>query len=152
MNVIASEVIVFFEACILGVFFGAFYDVFRIIRLSFKNPKLLIFFEDLLYFIVLTIASFIMVVMKNDGFLRSFLIIGELLGMILYFFSISIVVIKSANLIIKMVKNALNFIYKITLKPVIALFCYIMSNITIAFNAIKNKIKNISSKSEIHLK
>lgn len=89
LKYVAGEAIIFLEACFIGVLFGVFYDVFRVIRLAFKNPSVLVFFEDLVYFILLTITSFTFIVIKNDGYLRAFLLIGELLGLILYFFAIS---------------------------------------------------------------
>lgn len=89
MNHITNEAIIFLEACFIGMVFGGLYDVFRIMRVSFKNPAILVFFEDLAYFILLTLTSFTFIVIKNDGYLRAFLIIGELLGIILYFFAIS---------------------------------------------------------------
>lgn len=89
MKYVAGEVIIFLEACLIGMLFGVFYDFFRIVRLIFKNPSVLVFFEDLIYFILLTLTSFTFIVIKNDGYLRAFLLIGELLGIILYFFAIS---------------------------------------------------------------
>ncbi|MFZ2537803.1 MAG: spore cortex biosynthesis protein YabQ [Oscillospiraceae bacterium] len=149
---ITYEVIIFFEACILGVAFGALYDVFRIMRLSFTNPKFLVFIEDVLYFSTITLASFIFIVIQNSGYLRAFLIIGELLGAILYFFTVSIVIMKSANLIIKFTRKTLLFIYKLTLRPFIKFFCYIIAKIKALIVKYKNKFKIIIPKFKIHLK
>ncbi|MEG0693175.1 MAG: spore cortex biosynthesis protein YabQ [Oscillospiraceae bacterium] len=149
---IANEVFVFLKACILGVFFGGLYDVFRILRLSFKNPKFLIFIEDVLYCSIVTLASFIFIVMENSGYLRAFLIIGELLGSMLYFFTVSIVIMKSAHLIIKLTRKILKFFYKITLEPFVKLFRYIAPKTKACAVKYKNKLKFIIPKDKIHLK
>lgn len=149
---IANEVFVFFEACVLGILFGALFDAFRIIRLSFKNPKSLIFVEDVLYFTVITLASFIFIVIENSGSLRAFLMIGEILGGIFYFFTISIPIMKSANFIIRMINGVLVFLYKITLRPFVKLFRYIVAKSERFILKCKCNAKNIVPKFKIHLK
>lgn len=150
--IIATEVFVFLKACVLGAFFGLFFDVFRIIRLSFKNPKLLVFIEDVLYFSIITLASFTFIVVENNGYLRAFLLIGELLGLILYFFTLSILIMKSAKAIIKVVKKILRFIYKFTLKPFVVIFCKIKDKLKEIISNNKIKLKNINLKAKNHLK
>ncbi len=149
---ITHEVFIFFQACILGAFFGALYDVFRIVRLSFPNPKFLVFIEDVLYFLIITLASFTFIVIQNSGYLRAFLVIGELLGAILYFFTVSIIIMKSANIIIKLIRKVLLFVYNLTLRPLVKFFCYIILKIKGFIVKYKSKIKIIIPKFKIHLK
>lgn len=121
--------LLFLNSCILGFCFGTIYDFFRITRIAIKTCAVVIFIEDLLFFIVVTIGSFVFIVLENDGMLRGFLIIGILLGLILYFTTLSIVVTNAATAIIKVVKWILRFVYKLTLKPILWVFQIIGNSI-----------------------
>lgn len=122
----APEVFIFFQACLLGVLLGALYDGFRILRLAFPNGKVLIFFEDILYFFVVTVASFSFVLLYSGGVLRAFMLFGELLGAILYFFTVSLVVMKAAGWIIRIVKCVLRFLYRLFIRPFVRFFGWIL--------------------------
>lgn len=122
---VTAPVLLFFESCALGFLLGALYDAFRILRISFPNGRILVFLEDVLYFASVTVASFTFIVVQSSGVLRAFLILGELLGAILYFFSLSILVMNAAHLIIRFIKALLRFLYRVTLRPVIRLCCWI---------------------------
>ena len=47
---VATQTVVFFQAILLGVAFGLFYEVFRLWRLLFSSKAIFIFFQDLLFF------------------------------------------------------------------------------------------------------
>jgi len=122
---VAGPVILFGESILLGAALGLLYDVFRILRISFKNGKVLIFLEDVLFFTVATIVSFLFIVLQNDGVLRAFLILGELLGAVLYFFTVSLVILKAATGIVHGIRTLLFWIYRIFFSPFVRLFCWI---------------------------
>lgn len=122
----APEVFVFFQACLLGALLGALYDGFRILRLAFPNGKVLIFFEDILYFFVVTVASFSFVLLYSGGVLRAFMLFGELMGAILYFFTVSLVVMKAAGWIIRTLKCVLYFLYRLFIRPFVRFFGWIL--------------------------
>lgn len=150
--IVTQPVLIFLESCALGFLLGAFYDVFRILRLSFPHPKVLVFVEDVLYFFLITVFSFIFVLMQNNGILRAFLLLGLLLGAILYFFTLSILIMKAAQLIIRIVKSFLKFLYRITLKPIFHLFLAIWRKIRKLGHFFKERYKIIHIKYKKHLK
>ena len=149
---VTAPVFLFLESCVLGFLLGALYDVFRILRLSFPNGRVLIFFEDVLYFVAVTIASFTFIVVQNSGALRAFLILGELLGAILYFFTLSILIMNAAHLIIRCVKAILRFLYHITLRPLIRLACLIGRGLRKLGLHCARRIKIVVRKPKKHLK
>lgn len=122
---IISETSAFLLACLLGAAFGAFYDVFRIIRLVIPHGKVIVFFEDVFYFIVLTFVCFAFVLEQGNGVLRGFIIFGELIGMILYFFTVSLLIMKSAQLIISVVSAIFHFGYCLIIRPFVCIFSYL---------------------------
>ncbi len=114
---LTRQTLIFLEACLLGFLLGGAYDLFRILRLAVPHGKVLVFVEDVLYFCFLTLASFIFVMTENSGLLRGFLLFGELLGAVLYFFTLSFVLMKAAKGIIKAVYGLFRLLYKLLLFP-----------------------------------
>lgn len=123
---IAYETQSFFKALVLGTLLAVLYDFFRVLRLTFPHGKILVFFEDILYFIFLSLSSILFIIIEHEGYLRGFLVLGELLGMILYFFTISIPMMKLYKWIISKIKYIIKLISskiirkvakKITFKP-----------------------------------
>lgn len=105
---LSSQTLLFFTACLIGGGLGFSYDLFRSTRIAFKTHKIVVFIEDILFFKIVTIVSFIFLMMKNDGSIRGFLLIGEVLGGIIYFFTLSGVVIALLNWIMRVVKCTLS--------------------------------------------
>jgi spore cortex biosynthesis protein YabQ len=120
-----SESITFLSACLWGAALGVVYDLFRISRIAIKTCNVIIFIEDIIFFVIVTLSSFIFIVMKNDGVLRGFLIVGELLGALVYFSTISIIIMNAARVIIKVIKAFLKFMYKLLIRPFVKLFQWI---------------------------
>ncbi len=77
--------------------------------------------------------------MNNEGVFRAVLVIGEILGATLYFCTLSVVIIKAAQLIINTFKAVLKFIYKITIKPIVRCLTFI-------FKKAKNIVRMILEK------
>lgn len=127
---VMKETMIFLLSCVLGAGFGAFYDLFRIIRLVFPHNKSITFIEDIFYFMLLSIVSFAFLLSQTNGVLRGFTLIGELLGAILYFFTLSIVIMKSANAIILFVKRVFGFLFKITVLPFLSIFKWLFCKIS----------------------
>lgn len=132
-----QQLLVFSMACVLGGALGFVYDFFRITRIAIKTCKAVVFIEDIIFFAIATIASFTFIMLENAGVFRGLLIIGEILGAVIYFYSISIVLIKSAHLIIRFIKFILKFIYNIFFKPIVVILMWIKQKIDIKMMQIK---------------
>lgn len=142
----ASECITFLGACLLGAALGVIYDLFRISRIAVKTCNVIIFIEDIIFFAIVTISSFIFIVIKNDGVLRGFLIIGELLGALVYFVTLSVIIMNAAKLIIKVIKSVLKFLYKILIQPFIKLYQWLYAKLKPMGKRLYNKIKAANAK------
>lgn len=110
---LVQETILFFYACILGAFLGLIFDLFRIFRMAVKCGTVWVFIQDILYFSIITFVTFIFLLSYNDGRFRMFILVGELMGSVLYFFSVSIIILKSSKLIINTTKR----VFAVLLKP-----------------------------------
>ena len=137
------EVWSFLEAC---------YDVFRILRLAFPNGRILIFLEDLLYFAVAAVASFSFIVLANGGLLRAFILIGELLGAILYFFSLSLLIMGAAKQIIRAIHALFRFLFRLTLLPLLRLGKWLAGKMLAAARFCRSRVKISFFTAKNHLK
>ena len=79
---IAGQTAVFLQSLLLGAVLGCFYDLFRITRIAFLMPALLVLIEDLLFFLFSSIALFGFLLENNDGQIRWFILLGVVLGVL----------------------------------------------------------------------
>lgn len=82
---IAGEALLFLSSCLLGGAFGVVYDCFRVLRLFIPTGEKLAFMEDGIFFLLITIVNFLFFLSRTYGKLRVFLLIGELLGFLVYY-------------------------------------------------------------------
>ena len=113
-----------FLCCVLGGMIIAFmYDVFRIRRKAIRSSNIIVYFEDFIYWILVALVLFAVVYISNDGELRGYVIIGAIIGIILYTLLLSKIVMTvflfALRLIYKFLITAFSIIlfpFKIVLK------------------------------------
>ncbi len=86
---VSNQVYVFLLCVSIGVLAGFIFDLFRIIRKSFKHKNIYIQIEDILYWIIVTFISFLIILHKNNGEIRIYGFIAILIGYLIneYIFS-----------------------------------------------------------------
>ena len=84
---LTEQAAIFFNALLLGAILGLIYDFFRITRLAFIMPSILVLIEDLLFFLLSSIILFNYLLESSHGQIRYFILIGVVLGWVLYYFS-----------------------------------------------------------------
>lgn len=119
---IADQTKVFMLSLGMGFILGILYDVFRVIRLIITDKPRAFIFQDMLYFALCTLISFMFLLGVNNGKLRSFELAGEILGWLVYYFTFGTVAIRFGNLVISTVKKLLNFIFGIIFRPIFKFF------------------------------
>lgn len=115
---IAGQTISFFQACLLGAVLGILYDVFRILRVAFPAGKGAVFVQDIIFWFLCSVVTFLFLLSSVDGVIRMFLIIGEIIGGVLYHMTIGVVVMKISETIIGAIKAVLNFVIKYLFLPI----------------------------------
>lgn len=118
--VVAQQVWLFLYSCLLGAALGLLYDVFRILRLAFPAPAPLVLAQDLLYFALCAVATFLFVMAQNYGQLRWFILAGELIGWVVYYLTIGVMVLGASRAIIRAVVWVLQLLYRLLVAPVVA--------------------------------
>ncbi len=69
---------------LMGILLMAVYDVLRIIRIVLPHPLLLTGAEDIIYWLMVSIAVFITLYRGNDGVIRWYAIASIIIAMLLF--------------------------------------------------------------------
>lgn len=109
---ITQQTAVFFHSLLLGVALGCFYDLFRITRIAFIIPALLVLVEDLLFFLFSSIVLFGFMLENSYGQIRWFILLGMVLGWVIYYFTAGSLVMKCSAQIIAAVRRVLAFLWR----------------------------------------
>lgn len=128
-----------------GLVIGILFDIFRILRKSFKTTDFITYLEDIIFWILTGCIMLFSIFIFNNGEIRSYVFIGIAIGIILYMLVISRFFIRISVNIIKFIKRILsypiklikNIVTKIIIKPTLK----ILKNI---HNLTKNKPKHIN--------
>lgn len=136
---ITTDVIKLFEAVLIGVVFSVIYDIIRGIRYELVKSKIFEFVADVLWFASFSLVTFIYIMIRNNGQMRVFFIIGELCGMILYFFTVSKFIVKGLRKLNCMLRK----IMALLIIPIVKIVRELLRKIRIQvkYIIIKNKIK-----------
>ena len=108
---------ILFLSMLLGSVTGFIYDIFRIIRKVFKHSNLLIQLEDILFWLIATAVAFYFFLNRSYGEIRMFALLGTACGIVLYFATISRVVIKISVVVVNFVKRVIAAAVRIVLFP-----------------------------------
>ena len=156
-----NQLYIFLCFFLTGIVIGILFDIFRILRRSFKTWDIVTYIQDFIFWILTGVILLYSIFTFNNGELRAFVFIGILLGITLYILLISKYFIKIAVKIILIIKKILfypiNFIkkhiikpiYKIIIKYIIRPFSSKISKIHFEFpkiNLKKKKSDNLSNK------
>ncbi len=127
--------------CALGAGFllGVLYDVIRTLRLSFTKSKTALIIFDTVYFLLCGIISFLFILAFNKGEVRFYILAGEIIGWVFYYFSFGMVAIKITDVIV----IALDKAKKVLIKVISAPFRLIFK----AVNRIQEKLHKLFKKS-----
>lgn len=107
---VLEQTVIFLYAVALGAILCAVYDVFRIIRIAFGGKITAVFIEDIIFSIIALLMTFIFVVAFNNGELRFFVLLGELIGFTVYYFTIGKLTMGISKAIISLIKKLINLL------------------------------------------
>ena len=108
-----SQYICFLYSLVLGVSLGIVYDLFKLDRLLFKRSKIFLFFSDILFWLISAFLIFTFCVIFSNGQIRGFIVLGTLLGFVIYRLTLSKLIFLLVNPLKKLVKKLNNRYYKL---------------------------------------
>ena len=146
-----------------GIIIGLLFDIFRILRRSFKTSDFITYIEDILFWILTGLTILYSIFVFNNGEIRLFMFFGIAIGITMYMLLLSSIIIKTNVAIINFFKRIilailniiklpfkyiLKLIKKLFLNPSSFIFINVRKNST---NLYKNMTKTIRlNKKEQH--
>lgn len=118
-----NQLYVFLIFIVVGIIIGILFDIFRILRRSFKTGDFITYIEDFLFWILSGFILLFSIFTFNNGELRSFIFIGIILGAIFYLLLFSKyfinIFVKIITTIKKILSYPINLIMNFTKKYII---------------------------------
>ena len=146
---IQTQSFTFIIFILVGILIGIVFDIFRIIRRSFKTPDFITYIEDILFWIISGALLLFCIFTFNNGELRLYLFVSIILGNLLYLFTLSKYFIKISTYLINILKKILYYPYSIIKKiikkiynPLVKFLRNVKINLT---KNMKKTIKNIQN-------
>lgn len=106
---VQNQTYLFLVFSLTGVIIGILFDFFRILRKSFKTSDIITYLEDIIFWILTGFIVLYNIWYFNNGEIRLFMILGIIMGAIIYMLTLS-------NIIIKIFYEIINILKKIILK------------------------------------
>lgn len=123
-NTISIQLYSLFLFIIAGIVIGTFFDVFRILRRTFRTPDWMTYLEDILFWILTGIFLLFLLFYFQNGKIRGYIIVGLFFGILIYMLTISRYFIKISVHILTIIKNVIKQIFIWCGKP----FSFIIIN------------------------
>lgn len=144
---VEDQALIFIVFTFTGILLGILFDFFRVFRRTFNTIDFITYLEDILYWILAGIIVLYNIWFFKNGEIRFFMIIGIIMGAIIYSLLFSSILIKIETMLLTKLKNIIMFFYKIIIIPIekiIKFFVFCSSKINIIAKKQNNKSSKIS--------
>lgn len=113
----SEQTLVFLASLGVGFLLGVLYDFLRALRLSLTKSRWAVVIFDVIYFFSVAILSYIFILASNKGEVRSYIIVGEFLGAVFYYFSLGVAAVKITDFLVRGIRRFYNFIFRLISFP-----------------------------------
>mgnify|MGYP005763202703 CR=1 FL=1 len=141
----AEQAYIFFIFIINGFLIGFLFDLFRILRKSFKTSDFVTYIEDICFWILTGLLILYSIFKFNSGEIRFYILIAILIGVIVYMLTLSKFVIEIFVTILNSIKKVIMKITHIIFYPIKKLF---FNPIHFIFVNVKKSIAKLIKKIE----
>lgn len=151
---IVNQAYLFGIYAICGIVIGILFDLFRILRQSFKTPDIITYIEDIIFGILTGIFLIFMIFVFSNGELRFYIFFALILGLSIYLLTISKYFIKFNVKIITTIKNIIIKVFSLILYPIVMIKNFILKLVLRPFRILTININNVikTKKSKIKTK
>lgn len=109
---------------IIGILIGIIFDIFRVLRKTFKTANIITYIEDFLFWILTGLLVIYGCINIASGEVRLYMILMIIIGIIIYFMIISKAFIFINYKILSGIKFVIETIFKFIKRGVIGIFTY----------------------------
>lgn len=147
-----EELWIFGCACLLGVFFGAVYDLLRVARAVINHNRIIVFIEDFFYVVFVSLCFFIFSMELVRGQLRFFVLLGNFAGFCAYHFTIGNFLIFTVRKLCGFIRKRIIFpLLRVTLIPIYNCFRKILMKTKVRFVQNCKRLKKSEKSRKNHL-
>lgn len=146
-----NQAYLFVMFVINGFLIGVLFDVFRILRMSFKTKDFITYIEDITFWILAGILTLYFIFYYNNGEIRFYIFFGIIFGIVIYILTISKYIIKFSVTIINFVKGIINKIIQIVFYPLKLILNFFKKLLFRPISFIFINIRKIFTKNKIYL-
>lgn len=107
-----GQYFVFIYSLLFGVILGIIYDIFKVKRIIFSCNNVILFFDDILYFLLSSVLLTIGIFNINNGNIRWYEILPCILGFVLERCTLSLLIMKIFIIIAKIIKRIIKLVLK----------------------------------------
>ncbi len=137
---LSAQTEIFLLALGFGFILGILYDVFRTFRMIISDSAPFIFLMDILYFLLCTFLVFCFNLTVDGGKIRLYVMLGDLLGWLIYYFSLGEISVRISNAAVSLVRRAAAAIFK-PVSGLVKLLKRLLSKNTLFLKKIIRKFK-----------
>lgn len=145
MVVNLSQGYLFLIFILVGIIIGILFDIFRILRRTFKTSDFVTYIQDILFWLLSGIILIYSIFIFNNGELRAYIFLSIFIGIITYILTISKYFIKLNVTILTGIKKIFNLIFKIILYPFKVIFKSVKIILVRPLNLLKNRLSKTAT-------
>lgn len=139
---IAEQTQIFIIFVIVGIIISFLFDIFRILRKVYKFSNMLIYMQDILFWLLTGIIILQAIFKFNSGDIRIFLFLGIFVGVFIYISLFSIYVIKIGSFILKLINTLIRKLINVFKVPICKILNFMVKYYR---NLRKNVLKKLKS-------
>ena len=117
-----SQIQTFLLSLIIGMGFCVVFDIFNIFEDKMSFSKSALFMADIVLFVSFAIFNFCFLLVTENGEIRAYVFIGEIIGFLLCKKTLALVYIPIILVIIKMLKSLFCYVCRLFIRPLMTLF------------------------------
>ncbi len=114
---LSAQTEIFLLSLGFGFLLGILYDVFRTLRLIISRSVSFTVAVDILYFLLCALFVFCFNLVVDSGKIRLYVLFGDMLGWLIWYFSLGEISAKLGNKAVLSVKRALSSFYALFSRP-----------------------------------
>lgn len=140
-----NQAYLFLVFSLTGVTIGVLFDFFRSLRRTIKTSNIITYIEDILFWILTGLLVLYNIWYFNSGEIRIYMLLGIILGVLIYMSTLSNILIKIFSKILRIIIKMLELPFKTiisTFRKIITIIVTIFTKITKNFTIKKGNFDN----------
>ena len=109
---VAEQVYIFLWSVLIGAIMGVIFDFFRAWRRNGNTRNIIVYVQDIIFWFIVAIIIITSSFILNNGELRGYMLIGYLLGALLYMLLLSTYIKGMFIIIMNLITKGIEFLLK----------------------------------------